>query len=426
VAPVLLRYIYMKSLIFALILCFSVLLGASVGRTADEPYAITSENMPDVDYAYMPDLYRALQESYLKVFRSQAGQEILASFETCDEAFFKKYFELDAAFAKKALPLCEQAKLSFPKEKSSSISNESFNEEDEFQFKLLSKRGRVILDPRRHYLKVLQNRQELSSYTYLANQTIISLPWNMAYDENILSAFLLHETAVYFDAQNPLDIFGFMLRHRLTADQFNVEPDSLVKVWANPFIAEALAVLRAYQQEQKFLSELPLDVRQRINHPWYSRLQEAKHPRTCGVLLIDFISEVLMRDSKYLKYRWDSSYIAAQNSAEKKLSASEIMQKTRKDIEAFLAIQITSSRGKKSLCEVAMVPEFSSEGTRWNNGPRPPIKPGSQADKNYLGERRPEFDIRTNWDVYDKLKLLQSLKPSLRKQQINQGGQRGK
>lgn len=382
---------------------FLFLMSFSVAGGSDSPYAIPRSDLPDLDYAADPQLYSTLEKSYLKIFKSSAGQSILGTFEDCRENYFTQHFELRGSTAEQARVLCENARSRMPK-KVLSPNKESYSG---VLRKYMS--SRVSSDPRQHFLKLASHREEISSYTYLGNQTIVRLPDDLVYDEDILSALLFHEMTIYFDRKNPTNLLGILQDHGLTMDHFNIDLQILWQVWNNPFLSEALSVLRSYQQEKIFLPQLSRSAHALLSNKWFNRLNEVQNQKNCGALVVDYIAEVLMQDETYLAYRWTSSadYRSHIKGGRPSASRAEIQQKTQEDLETFLKARIHSSQINMSLCEFALIPQYGSDGILLNHGPRPPIKPGSpNADGKW--NQKPQVDVpkdlRTKWEFYRELK----------------------
>ncbi|WII72149.1 hypothetical protein QJS83_16930 [Bdellovibrio sp. 22V] len=376
------------------------------------PYAIPRRDMPDLEYAADPQLYQVLERAYLQIFQSEAGQSILASFEDCRESYFHKHFELKGLTAQKARQLCENAKRIVPQKQDESLSLEE-KQYREHHRRMMSQR--VHAQPRQHFLKIVSYNEDISSYTYLGNQTIVRLPVKLVYSEDLLAALLLHEMTIYFDRKNPTNVIGILKDHRIAVDQLNVDLLTLWPAWNNPFLSEALSVLRSYRQEMLFFSELSQESRILLEHNWFARLEQVRDQKSCGVLVVDYISEILMKDDAYLNYRWTASRdFSTKDKGPRPLTSREkIIERTQKDLELFLKTRIQSEQINTSLCEFSLIPEYGSDGITLNHGPRPPIKPGSKASMEKWEPKTQldlQKDLRTKWDFYRELKGSKNIK----------------
>jgi hypothetical protein len=325
----------------------------------------------------MPDMHTALEQAYIQVFESIPGQELLGSFKDCSADYFNVNFELRTKAALTAQRLCEKAQ-KITRSTSLDLSSPHYTSDDAKLFKAhsLPKRN----SPRKHYLKILKFGEPAESYTYLGNQVILSLPLELAYNKDILAVFLLHETSVYFDAKNPLDFFGFMNRKRMNFSQFANWDFELFKKWWNPFISEALQTLRAYQSEMLYLQTHP-EMKPYFNESWYRQIKKVSSSEPCAKLVQDFVTQTLFLDNAYVHYRWNSSYINKIHPNAGNFSTDQIKTATLDDLKEFSKVEIALKKGKISLCEILLAPEYSQDGNRYNNGPRPPIKPGDSTFK---------------------------------------------
>lgn len=384
---------------------FFLLMNYSVALAGDTPYAIPRSDLPDLEYVAEPQLYQTLQKSYLKIFNSSVGQKILGTFDDCSEEYFVQHFELKDVAAKQARSICEKARLARPAALPVSDEIKAYRESLRQRMSV-----RISSQPRHHFLKLVASREDISSYTYLGNQTIIRLPEDLVYDEDTLTVLLLHEMTIYFDRKNPANMLGLIMDHGLTTDHFNVDLRVLWKVWNNPFLSEALSVLRSYQQEKILLPKLSHSAQMIFANKWFGRLDQVQDQQSCGLLIVDYISDVLMQNDAYLNYRWTSSSANDHKGPRPEISRSEIIRETQQDLQTFLQVRIQSAKVNTSVCQFALLPEYGPDGILLNNGPRPPIKPGSpevmirQDGPLVKIKTEDKPDLRTQWPFYNNLK----------------------